>query len=102
MDSNRNCKFSFYTENISFDIGPIQYVALRRNVIADAYSTNSHSQGIYADHVRRMLLEENVIDHNGWNESVNFASATIFNHNIYLQLPGSDPKSTQRSRHPEG
>ncbi len=88
-----DCKFSFYTTNLVFEGGAAQYVAIRRNIIVDAYSTNSHSSGLFANNVISMLLEENVLDHNGWNDSVNGALATIFNHNIYLQSAAYDPKS---------
>lgn len=88
-----DCKFSFYTTNLVFEGGAAQYVALRRNIIVDAYSTNSHASGLYANNVVSLLLEENVFDHNGWNDSVSGAVATIFNHNIYLQSAAYDPKS---------
>ena len=64
-----DCKFSFYADDIVFELGPKQYVALRRNIIVDAYSTDSHSQGILVDNVISLLLEENIFDHNGWNDS---------------------------------
>ncbi len=87
-----DCKFSFYADNLVFELGPKQYVALRRNVIVDAYSTDSHSQGVFADNVKSLLLEENIFDHNGWNDSTG-ATATVFNHNIYLQGLAYSPKS---------
>src|SRR5262249_37123377 len=87
-----DCKVSFYNDNIVFQLGIAQSIALRRNVIADAYSPNSHAQGILTDNVINLLLEENVIDHNGWNDSAG-APATIFNHNIYLQGAAYAPKS---------
>ena len=97
-----DCKFSFYTDNLVFELGPVQYVALRRNVIVDSYSTSSHSQGLLANNIISLLIEENVFDHNGWNESVPYASPTIFNHNLYLQGAAADPKSVSGPGHPKG
>ena len=59
-------------------------IEFRRNVVADNYSVDSHSQGIYAANVDGLLIEQSVFDHNGWNENVSGAGATIFNHNLYL------------------
>jgi hypothetical protein len=64
--------------------GMIQNAAIRRSIIADAYSTSSHSQGIYAQEVTNLLIEGNVFDHNGWNEEVSGAQKTQFNHNMYI------------------
>lgn len=49
-------------------------VEIRRNIIEKAYSINSHSQGIYSStkHPGYLLIEENVFDHNGWNEEFRF------------------------------
>lgn len=63
----------------------IQNLAVRRCVIVDNYSTNSHAQGIYANNVDNLLIEENVFDHDGWNDQVTGGGATIYNHNAYLQ-----------------
>ena len=37
-------------------------VTLRRNIITD-----SSGLGIYTEHVEGLNIEENVLDHNGWN-----------------------------------
>jgi hypothetical protein len=75
----------YYGTNIVLQ-APLNNVALRRNVVIDAYSTTSaHSQGLYADEITGLLLDGNVFDHNGWNSLVPGAEATIFNHNIYIQ-----------------
>jgi hypothetical protein len=59
---------------------------LRRSVIVDAWAQHSvgHSQGLYAYAVDGLLIEDNVFDHNGWNEAVPGAGADIFNHNLYI------------------
>ena len=67
-----DCKFSFYSEGIDFNYSSPPYnsynVAARRNVVVDSYdpaqiSTGIHSWGITTG----FLIEENVVDHNGWN-----------------------------------
>jgi hypothetical protein len=64
--------------------GPIHDVTIRRSAVLDAYCPTAHSEGIYAEGVQGLTLEENVFDHNGWNASVSGAVPTIFNHNAYL------------------
>ncbi|GEM_PF-1836128 len=40
---------------------------IRRNIIRGNYSRDgSHAQGMYTSSVRGLLLEENILDHNGW------------------------------------
>ncbi len=82
-----DCKLTGYQTNIVVQgtpTGTFKNVAIRRNVIADAYAIGDHSQGIFMTRVDGILIEENVLDHNGWREGVAGAEATIFNHNIYL------------------
>jgi len=73
-----------------FDTGGAQTIIVRRNVVTDSYSTDSHAQGIYVSKVAKLTIEENFFTHNGFNETVPGAEKTIFNHNIYLQvtIPG--------------
>jgi hypothetical protein len=81
-----DCKFSFYQVNaIQGWKAPSHNVALRRNVIVDSYSTNSHSGGFYFSNIFNLVLEGNVFDHNGLSEAVPNAGATIYNHNVYIQ-----------------
>ncbi len=68
-----------------------QNVQVRRNVIEKNYHINTCGQnsayrpsGMYASHVNVLLIEGNLFDHNGWNEDVESACATMFNHNMYL------------------
>lgn len=63
---------------------PMRDVKIRRNIIADSFAIGDHSQGIYMSDVDGILIEENVLDHNGWKTGVVGAEQTIFNHNIYL------------------
>lgn len=82
-----DCKIHGYKTNVIIQgiNSTIRNVQVRRNVLADTWATNSHAQGIYMSNVDGILIQENVIDHNGWKEGVTGAQATIFNHNIYLQ-----------------
>ena len=41
-------------------------------------------QGMYISGVDGILIEENLFDHNGWDEQIEGAGATMFNHNIYM------------------
>jgi hypothetical protein len=88
-----DCWVSDYGTNVTLQDarGAQSNVRLRRNVIVDAYSDGSaHSEGLYAEGVHGLLLEENVFDHNGWNTKVSGAGATIFNHNAYLNSSTRD------------
>jgi hypothetical protein len=58
---------------------------VRRCQILDTYDPGGHSQGIFVNNFDNVLIEENVFDHNGWNDAVPGAVKTIFNHNMYLQ-----------------
>ena len=81
-----NCVFDAYEYNLSIrgHYGPASHVGLRRNVVVDAYSTSGKSEGLYMSHVNSVLIEGNVFDHNGWNEKIPAAHATLYTHNIYL------------------
>jgi len=87
-----DCHFQ-YGEIVLQSFGTEHYedLALRRNVIELSYHVDTCGQnqefrpsGVYASHVTGLTLEENVFDHNGWNEDVPSACATMFNHNMYL------------------
>jgi hypothetical protein len=82
-------KFSYYTTGMIFNSGSgnatSSTVTLYRNVVTDSWSATSHSQGLYVSGVGNLVIEQNVFDHNGWNESIAGAEATIFNRNAYLQ-----------------
>ena len=68
--------------------GSIKNVTVRRSIIVDSYRDYDigHAQGIYADKVSGLLIEENLLDHNGWNETAFHATKTNFNHNMYIQV----------------
>jgi hypothetical protein len=82
-----DCVVRFYGVGMTFQDGDnlgISGVRLRRNHFLDSYNTAAtHSQGIYIYNTNGVLFEENIFDHNGWNETVSGAGKTIYNHNIY-------------------
>lgn len=68
-------------------------VRVRRSILVDAYSINDNAQGLYAEDVSGLLIEENVFDHNGWNTHpslMGFAPPTVNNHNLYVQVTCDD------------
>jgi hypothetical protein len=55
-------------------------------VIVDAYNTlGTNSQGIYADGTDGLVIDENVLDHNGWRDDVPGSVPTWYRHNVYIQ-----------------
>ncbi|MGC3996342.1 MAG: right-handed parallel beta-helix repeat-containing protein [Anaeromyxobacter sp.] len=67
--------------------GPVNNVTVRRSIITDAYSRGGHnSQGLFAEGVAGLTLEENVFDHNGWG---NGKSASTMYHNVYVRASSS-------------
>jgi len=76
--------------------GDITDFKLRRSIVVDSYNraSVSHSNGIYLENVKGILIEENFFDHNGWNGSTALAGQgtgrTIFNHNMYVQVSCTD------------
>lgn len=84
-----DCMVSGFKDNFSIisdrDLGGFDVVQIRRNVIVDAAAPfGGHSQGIFVDALDDLLIEGNVLDHNGWTET-GTCPPTIFNHNIYVQ-----------------
>jgi len=83
--------FKYYSINAQFN-GNSKHknITVRRNQFLNAYSTTSHSQGMFAAN-SSILIEENLFEHNGWYQQ-NFGKfnskaegqATFFNHNTYL------------------
>ena len=54
-------------------------VTIRRDVITD-----SSGLGIYTDQLNNLLIEENVLDHNGWNATYG-SVPTVRKHGIYIK-----------------
>ena len=99
-----DCKFNYaqmgaYTTGRGRD-GNLKNFNFRRNIAIHSWAGDSYYihelrtrvQGMYISGVEGILVEENLFDHNGWNEQVDSAGATMYNHNIYMstQNPGSD------------
>jgi hypothetical protein len=82
-----DCRFRFFTINVELQAGrePYHGLIFRRNVVADSFDPGGRSQGMYMYNIEHVLIEENLFDHNGWNDRVHNAGKTIFNHNMYLQ-----------------
>lgn len=88
-----DCKVSFYGTNIDFQFNaPLDRLAasIRRNIVVNAYSITSRSQGLHASGIVALTLTENFFDHNGWNADVVGGERNILNRNAYLRQ-GSGP-----------
>ncbi len=84
------CRFRFYIGNVMQAWGELDDIVIRRTVILDNYSIDSHSQGFYIAGIG-VTLEECVFDHNGWyaqqaakGNAKEQGQATMFNHNTYF------------------
>lgn len=87
-----DCVFEYYSMNITMQpptaADVITGVTVRRSQILNSYAPGSHSQGFYIVGVDGMLVDECLVDHNGWLPNVAGTHSTIFNHNFYL-VPSS-------------
>lgn len=63
---------------------PVEDIRINGCIIADAWSDRSHSQGLFANRVNGLVIENSIFDSNGFNHDEG-ASPTIFNHNLYIQ-----------------
>ncbi|MEM6332573.1 MAG: right-handed parallel beta-helix repeat-containing protein [Planctomycetota bacterium] len=67
----------------------IHDIVIRNSIIehsfVDKNVSSGHSSGFYSSNVENLLIENNVFDHNGWNENLDGAAPTKFNHNLYIQ-----------------
>lgn len=64
--------------------GRLQCV-VRRNIIRFASSTDSHAIGIYIEGSRDSIIEQNLLDHNGWAQTDTYEWRNKRSHNIYGQ-----------------
>ena len=91
-----DCKFSYvqmgaYTTGQG-EKGSLRNLNFRRNICLHSWAGDSYTihelrtrvQGMYISGVDGILIEENLFDHNGWDEQIEGAGATMFNHNIYM------------------
>ncbi len=75
---------SGYTHAMSLQ-GGSRDIAVRRCLLLDSGGM-THAQGLYASGIDGLLIEQSVIDRNGWRpDQGRDASATIFAHNVYVQ-----------------
>lgn len=58
---------------------------IRRNIIRYASGADSHSIGIYLEGTRDTVVEQNLIDHNGWAQTDGVEHRNKRSHNIYAQ-----------------
>jgi|GEM_PF-1637278 len=97
-----DCKFSYLPLVVQHSGASQQnwphHVAVRRSQFLDNYGYHKpykgskefhHAQGIYMSHVKDILIEENLLDHNGWLSGTTSGKhpttvPTIYNHNIYF------------------
>lgn len=82
-----DCYLEGFKDNVTCEAlnGEFLNFALRRSVIVDSWSTDGHSQGLFVIRTTGVVIEENVFDHNGWNEQIAGADPSQFNQNIYVQ-----------------
>ncbi|MEM7622989.1 MAG: right-handed parallel beta-helix repeat-containing protein [Planctomycetota bacterium] len=77
-------KIAWYVNGISMN-GTLKDIVIRRCVLADNAGV-FRSNAIYAEGVDGLLIEENIVDRNGWREDLGRdVSANAQNHNIYIQ-----------------
>lgn len=91
-----NNLFRFYSGGIGMQghAGEIKDIIIRRNQVLNSYSTTAHSQGLFLSKLNGALIEENLLDHNGWYQqrpssaalnTKTYGYATVFNHNLYME-----------------
>lgn len=80
-----DCDIQGYRNNIVFQkyYGAMSNVTIRRSNISNSWSANAHSEGLFADGVSGLVLQDNVFNHNGWNTAAG-GWMTIFNHDVYV------------------
>ncbi len=88
-----DCMIERYFTNIVVQglDGPHHDLIIRRSVIVDAFNVghSGHPQGIYLDNTHGVIVEGNVIDHNGWSATIRGAVPDIYRHNVYVDYNNS-------------
>ncbi len=76
----------------------INNLTIRRCIITDAYREETHRQGIFINDSEHVLIEENVIDYNGWREGMAHTTReSLLGHNIYAQYQNGPGTFTIRN-----
>ena len=67
------------------DTGPApKNIRIRRNIITDIYSAYStNPQGFFLASITNLLVEDNLFDHNAWNDQAG-DPASVFDHHMYI------------------
>ena len=78
-----DCSFRFLggamvVEPVNLTLPPPINIIIRRNVITDCCDN-----GFYLMSIVNLVFEENLMDHNGWNDAAGIP-ANVFNHNTYM------------------
>lgn len=73
------------------DNAELNNISIRRNIIFNSFSMNSHAQGLFVKGANKLLISENFFDHNGWiieseakGRGHEYGQATVYNHNMYI------------------
>jgi hypothetical protein len=85
-----DCHFEYFSTHLVVHNLPsysthAQNLTVRRNQLTHAFHIGG-SGGLFIANVNGILFEENLIDHNGWNEAIAGAESTAFTHNTYFQV----------------
>jgi hypothetical protein len=84
-----DCSFTYYRYNVDIEAveGPISNITFRRDVDDDAYCENGgHSQGLYAEDVSGITIDQCTFDRDGWDPAIyqDGAADLGFNHDMYI------------------
>ncbi len=92
-----DCQVEYFRDNVAITAwnGNPSNIQFRNNVVNNSWSTpalstGGKSQGLYVSGTNGITIEGNVFDHNGWNEQIPGANATIYGHNVYMWASNSN------------
>ncbi len=94
-----DCRFDQYSTNIAIqgiETRP-RDIRIRRCIINGSVSSSGLSSGILIGHTDNVLIEENLLDHNGWNLAFPGCAPTIFSHNCYVNPDNTSGIVTRRN-----
>lgn len=82
-----DCAFDHFLVGVNFVpvYGQSQGTVVRRCIITNSYSNGGGpAQGIFADGVQGLTLEQNVFDHDGWLDGYSSARSNLYSHGAYI------------------